>query len=59
MHRTWLGVLTICVSATCVAPSVLAAIVYFTGGDQKVCGDLQRAECAGTPRELFDSFFGP
>jgi hypothetical protein len=38
---------------------VLAAIVYFTGGDQKVCGDLQRAECAGTPRELFDSFFGP
>jgi alpha-L-fucosidase len=32
-------------------------IVYFTGGNQLVCGDLQRAEFAGTPRELFEKFF--
>jgi len=32
-------------------------IVYFTGGDQQVCGDLQRAEFDGTPRELFEAFF--
>jgi alpha-L-fucosidase len=32
-------------------------IVYFTGGDQQVCGDLQRAEFVGTPRQLFEAFF--
>jgi alpha-L-fucosidase len=32
-------------------------IVYFTGSDQQVAGDLQRAEFAGTPRQLFESFF--
>ena len=34
-------------------------LVYFTGSDQQVAGDLQRAEFAGTPRELFESFFAP
>lgn len=32
-------------------------VIYFTGGDQQVCGDLQRAEFDGTPRELFERFF--
>jgi alpha-L-fucosidase len=32
-------------------------IVYFTGSDQQVAGDLQRAEFTGTPRELLESFF--
>jgi alpha-L-fucosidase len=32
-------------------------IVYFTGSDQQVAGDLQRAEFDGTPRELFERFF--
>ena len=32
-------------------------IVYFTGSDQQVAGDLQRAEFDGTPRELFEHFF--
>ncbi len=32
-------------------------IVYFTGGDQQVCGDLQVSEYNGTPRELLESFF--
>jgi alpha-L-fucosidase len=32
-------------------------IVYFTGSDQQVAGDLQRAEFEGTPRELFEKFF--
>lgn len=32
-------------------------IVYFTGSDQQVAGDLQRAEFDGTPRELFEYFF--
>ena len=32
-------------------------IVYFTGSDQQVAGDLQRAEFEGTPRELFERFF--
>ena len=31
-------------------------IVYFTGSDQQVAGDLQRAEFTGTPRQLFESF---
>jgi alpha-L-fucosidase len=34
-------------------------IIYFTGGDQQVCGDLERAEFPGTPRELFERFFAP
>lgn len=32
-------------------------LVYFTGGDQHLAGDLQLAEFDGTPRELFESFF--
>jgi len=32
-------------------------LVYFTGGDQHVAGDLQRAEFKGTPRELFELHF--
>lgn len=32
-------------------------LVYFTGGDQQLCGDLQTATFDGTPRELFESFF--
>lgn len=32
-------------------------LVYFTGGDQHLCGDLQTATYDGTPRELFESFF--
>jgi alpha-L-fucosidase len=32
-------------------------IVYFTGSDQQVAGDLQRARFGGTPRELFEKFF--
>lgn len=34
-------------------------IVYYTGGDQQLCGDLQRAEFPGTPRELLEHFFTP
>lgn len=34
-------------------------IVYYTGGDQQLCGDLQRAEFLGTPRELLEHFFTP
>ncbi len=34
-------------------------IVYYTGGDQQICGDLQRAEFMGTPRELLEHFFTP
>ena len=32
-------------------------IVYFTGSDQQVAGDLQWATCEGTPRDLFEHFF--
>jgi len=32
-------------------------LVYFTGGDQHLAGDLQRAEFDGTPRELLEHFF--
>ena len=32
-------------------------LVYFTGGDQVLAGDLQLAEFFGTPRELFERFF--
>jgi alpha-L-fucosidase len=32
-------------------------LVYFTGSDQQLAGDLQRAEFNGTPRELFEYFF--
>jgi len=32
-------------------------IVYFTGSDQQVAGDLQRTEFDGTPRQLFERFF--
>lgn len=32
-------------------------LVYFTGGDQQVCGDLQWAEYDGTPQTLLESFF--
>jgi len=32
-------------------------IVYFTGGNQLVAGDLQRAEFDGTPRELLEHYF--
>ncbi len=32
-------------------------IIYFNGGDQINCGDLQYAEFDGTPRQLFESFF--
>lgn len=32
-------------------------IVYFTGSDQQVAGDLQWATFDGTPRELFERFF--
>lgn len=32
-------------------------IVYFTGSDQQVAGDLQRATFDGTPRQLFEQFF--
>lgn len=34
-------------------------LVYYTGGDQQYCGDLQRAEFDGTPRELLEYFFTP
>jgi alpha-L-fucosidase len=34
-------------------------LVYFTGGDQQLAGDLQLAEFNGTPRELFERFFVP
>jgi len=34
-------------------------LVYFTGGDQHVAGDLQRAEYDGTPQALFERFFKP
>jgi hypothetical protein len=32
-------------------------IVYFTGSDQVIAGDLQWAEFAGTPRQLFEHFY--
>lgn len=32
-------------------------ILYFTGGDQHRCGDLQRATYEGTPQQLFEHFF--
>lgn len=32
-------------------------LVYFTGGDQHVAGDLQWAEFDGTPQALLESFF--
>ncbi|MBX7256117.1 MAG: hypothetical protein K1Y02_07120 [Candidatus Hydrogenedentes bacterium] len=32
-------------------------IVYYTGGDQHLAGDLQWAEFDGTPRELLERFF--
>ncbi len=32
-------------------------ILYFTGGNQQICGDLQRAAYKGTPRQLFEYFF--
>lgn len=32
-------------------------LVYFNGGDQQTCGDLQLAEFAGTPRELLEAFY--
>ena len=32
-------------------------IVYYTGGDQHLAGDLQWAEFNGTPRELLERFF--
>ncbi len=32
-------------------------LVYFNGGDQQTCGDLQLAEFAGTPRQLLESFY--
>ena len=31
--------------------------LYFTGGDQSVCGNLQSCEYQGTMRELFESFY--
>ncbi|MBI3853557.1 MAG: hypothetical protein HY298_25210 [Verrucomicrobia bacterium] len=34
-------------------------LVYFTGGDQQLAGDLQVADYPGTPRELFEYFFKP
>lgn len=33
------------------------SIIYYTGNDQQVCGDLQWATFDGTPRELFEAFF--
>lgn len=32
-------------------------VVYFNGGDQQTLGDLQVAEFAGTPCELFERFY--
>lgn len=32
-------------------------MVYFNGGDQQTCGDVQQAEFNGTPRQLLESFF--
>ncbi|MCP3915957.1 MAG: hypothetical protein GY711_10415 [bacterium] len=32
-------------------------LLYFTGSDQMVAGDLQWATYAGTPRQLFEEFF--
>ncbi|MEI8062638.1 MAG: alpha-L-fucosidase [Verrucomicrobiota bacterium] len=32
-------------------------LVYFNGGDQQTCGDLQQAEFNGTPRELLERFY--
>lgn len=32
-------------------------LVYFNGGDQQTCGDLQRAESGGTPRQLLERFY--
>ncbi len=34
-------------------------LVYFTGGDQQCCGDMQWAEFAGTPRQLLERFYEP
>ena len=32
-------------------------LVYFNGGDQQTCGDLQQGEFNGTPLQLLESFF--
>ncbi len=32
-------------------------IVYFNGGDQLTCGDLQEAEFIGTPQQLLEAFY--
>ena len=32
-------------------------LVYFNGGDQQTCGDLQQAEFDGTPQELLERFY--
>ena len=32
-------------------------VIYFNGGDQQRCGDVQMAEFAGRPAELFACFF--
>jgi alpha-L-fucosidase len=34
-----------------------STLVYFNGGDQQTCGDLQQAEFKGTPRELLERFY--
>lgn len=34
-------------------------IVYFTGSDQQVAGDLQWATFEGTPRQLLEHYFAP
>lgn len=31
--------------------------IYYTGGDQRLAGDLQHAEYDGTPKELLEHFF--
>jgi len=31
--------------------------VYFNGGDQQTCGDLQQAEFNGTPQQLLERFY--
>jgi len=32
-------------------------LVYFNGGDQQTCGDLQQAEFNGTPQQLLERFY--
>lgn len=32
-------------------------LVYFNGGDQQTCGDLQQVEFDGTPQELLERFY--